>query len=53
MFIGSIERKGVPFREFIAARSRARQYPHYQVAIGEKIQFLYTEDELIDVQKRK
>src|SRR5690348_10047177 len=37
-FIGSIERKGVPFREFLAAK-RGDSYPLYQVAMGDKYQF--------------
>ena len=49
-FIGAIERKGVPFREFIAARKEGR-YPQYQVALGEKIQYLHTDEELIALKK--
>ncbi|HSX25867.1 MAG TPA: DNA topoisomerase (ATP-hydrolyzing) subunit B [Chlamydiales bacterium] len=44
-FIGSVERKGVPFREFIDAKQGAK-YPQYQVAIGEKYQFVYSDEEL-------
>jgi len=50
IFIGTIERKGVPFREFISMR-QGSQYPRYQVALTEKIHFLYTEEELIDFKK--
>lgn len=49
-FIGSIERKGVPFREFIAAKLEDK-YPQYQVAIGDKYQFIYSEDELMILKK--
>jgi DNA gyrase subunit B len=49
-FIGAIERKGVPFREFVAAR-KGERYPQYQVALGEKIQYLHSEDELLDLKK--
>src|SRR6185295_8441562 len=42
VFISAIERKGVPFREFIAMR-QGTQYPRYQTSLGEKIHFLYTE----------
>ncbi len=48
--ISSIERKGVPFREFIALRQASR-YPRYQAALGDKIQFLYTEEELLSLKK--
>lgn len=44
--ISSIERKGVPFREFLAAKS-GDQWPQFQVATGDKYQFLYTEGELV------
>jgi DNA gyrase subunit B len=50
IFIGTIERKGVPFREFVSMR-QGSQYPRYQVALTEKIHFLYTEEELIDFKK--
>jgi DNA gyrase subunit B len=50
VFISAIERKGVPFREFIAMR-QGTQYPRYQTSLGEKIHFLYTEDELVDFKK--
>lgn len=49
-FIGSIERKGIPFREFAAAK-KGEKYPQYQVAIGDKLQFVFTEAELIEMKK--
>jgi DNA gyrase subunit B len=49
-FIGAIERKGVPFREFIAARQNEK-YPIYQVAMGEKLQFIFSEAELVELRK--
>lgn len=48
-FISAIERKGVPFREFIAAKQAG--YPQYQVALGDKLKFIYSEAELIDLKK--
>ncbi len=51
IFINSIERKGVPFRDFIAAKSTTSQWPQYQVAIAGGYQFLYTEEELILLKK--
>ncbi|MDE3047334.1 MAG: DNA topoisomerase (ATP-hydrolyzing) subunit B [Verrucomicrobiota bacterium] len=50
-FIGSIERKGVPFREFIAAKQEER-YPQYQIALGEHLKFVYTEEELLAFKKQ-
>jgi len=49
-FIGSVERKGVPFREFIAAKANDK-WPQYQVAMGDKYRFLYTEEELMSMKK--
>jgi DNA gyrase subunit B len=49
-FIQSIERKAVPFREFVAAK-KGNQYPQYQVGIGDKIRFIYDEAELIEFKK--
>lgn len=50
IFISSIERKGVPFREFVAAK-QGEKYPQYQVAFGDKIKFLYNEADLIEQKK--
>jgi DNA gyrase subunit B len=50
LFIQSVERKGVPFREFVEAKQDTL-YPQYQVAIGNKPQFVYSEDELIAMKK--
>jgi DNA gyrase subunit B len=49
-FINSVERKGVPFREFVSAK-QGEKYPQYQVVIGDKIHFLYNEAELIELKK--
>lgn len=44
--IVSVERKGVPFREFIAAKSATGLWPQYQAVTGDQYQFLYTDEEL-------
>lgn len=49
-FIGAIERKGVPFREFIAEK-RQDKYPQFQVVLGDKIQYVQTEEELVELKK--
>ncbi len=49
-FVSSIERKGVPFREFIEGK-RDDRYPQYQVALGNQLQFVYNEAELIEFKK--
>jgi len=50
-FVSSIERKGVSFRDFLAARTDRGEYPRYQVAVGEKMQYVYTEEELLALKK--
>ncbi len=50
-FISSIERKGIPFREFVAARDAEGKLPLYQVAIGDKQRFLFSEEELVNAKK--
>lgn len=49
-FIGAIERKGVPFREFLAAYQFGR-YPQYQVSLGDRFKFLYNDEELVSFKK--
>ena len=49
LFISSVERKGVPFRDFVSAKSPSGAWPQYQVALGGKYQFLYTEEELVSL----
>jgi len=44
-FIGAIEKKGVPFREFVAAK-QGTKYPQYQVALGEKTLFVHSDEEI-------
>ncbi|MBS0625306.1 MAG: DNA topoisomerase (ATP-hydrolyzing) subunit B [Verrucomicrobia bacterium] len=50
-FISAIERKGIPFREFISAKGPDMKLPLYQVTIGAKQQFVFSEDELINLKK--
>lgn len=50
-FISSIERKGISFRDFLAARTKEGLFPRYQVVIGEKTQYVYTEEELMSLKK--
>lgn len=48
IFIASIERKGVPFREFVAARDADGKLPLFQVDVGGKQRFVFSEEELRD-----
>ncbi len=51
-FIGSIERKGVIFREFLAARNAEGVLPKYQVQLNDETFFVYSRDELNDFKIR-
>ena len=51
LFIGSIERKGIPLREFLQAKNDLGSYPRFQIAIGETSRFLYSEEEFTEVRK--
>ncbi len=45
-FIRSLERKGVPFREFIALEKERGGYPRYIATIGEEERYLFEESEI-------
>jgi DNA gyrase subunit B len=49
-FIMGVERKGVSFRDF-ALSKQDDVYPRYQAVIGDKYQFLYSEEELLELKK--
>ena len=49
--ISSIERKGVFFRDFLSARNAEGQFPRYQVSLGDKLRFVYTEEDLLALKK--
>ena len=43
--IASIERKGVPFREFISLKNEAGEFPQYIVTLKNQKHHIYSEDE--------
>jgi DNA gyrase subunit B len=43
--IATVERKGVPFREFLAAKSDVGALARFQVTLGEEKRFVYTDKE--------
>lgn len=47
IFISRIERKGVPFREFLALKNEKGQLPRFQVNLTESTCFVYSEEELV------
>ncbi len=49
--IATLERKGIPFNEFIKAKNEDDIYPKYQVTIGSESRFVFSEEELVDLKK--
>jgi len=49
--IAMIERKGLPFREFLQLRDAQGRFPRYQVKIGDQLQYAYTAEELDKIRK--
>lgn len=50
-FIHRIERKGIPFREFLALKNEAGQLPRFQVNLVDGPRFVYSEDEFVALHK--
>ena len=50
--ISSLERKGVVFREFLAARNEEGLYPHYQVHINGNPSYVYTVEEFAHLKEK-
>ncbi|MCH9626142.1 MAG: DNA gyrase subunit B [Chlamydiales bacterium] len=50
-FISSVERKAIPFREFIDAKNEAGHYPHYVISAlrDEPTKLVFSEDEFLDI----
>jgi len=47
----SIERKGIPFREFSAAKDEQGRLPRFQVTLGDQHRFVYSEEEFAELKK--
>ena len=49
--ISSIERKGIPFKEFSAAKDEQGRLPRFQVTLGDQYQFVFSEEEFTELKK--
>ena len=49
VFILSIEKKSIPFREFLQAKDEAGRLPRFQVKLGEEEKLIYSEEEFVEV----
>lgn len=50
-FMSSIERKGIPFREFLQLRDEEGRLPRFQVKVGDELTYVYSEDEFAQLRK--
>jgi DNA gyrase subunit B len=48
----SIERKGVPFREFLDAKDGDGRLPRFQVKLGDVTHFIFSEEEFAEIKKQ-
>jgi len=52
ILIVSIERKGVPFREFLSGKNEEGILPRFQVKIGDETRFIFSEEEFVELKKQ-
>lgn len=50
-FVSRLEKKGIKFREFIAARNEKGEFPRYQLEMLQGTRFVYTNDEFAMLRK--
>jgi DNA gyrase subunit B len=50
-FLLSVERKGIPFREFLQSRDETGRFPRFQIRIGDRFKYVYSDDEFAAVRK--
>jgi len=53
LFLNSLERKGIPFRDFLQARDEIGRFPRYQLNSGAQSKFVYSEDEFAQIRKEE
>ena len=51
-FISRVERKGIPFREYLARRNERGELPRFLVTLGDENLFLFSEEELATLKER-
>lgn len=49
VFILSIEKKSIPFREFLQAKDEMGRLPRFQIKLGEEEKLIYSEEEFSEV----
>ncbi len=48
----SIERKGIPFREFLSAKDEQGRLPRFQVKLGDEARFIFSEEEFVEIKRQ-
>lgn len=51
ILISSIERKGIPFREFLASKNNEGLLPRFQINLTDGAKFVYSEEEFAEIKK--
>lgn len=51
-FIFSVERKGIPFREFFAAKNEEGRLPRFLVKLANEQRFVYSEGDFAEIKKQ-
>jgi DNA gyrase subunit B len=49
IFINSVERKGIPFREFLASKDVEGKLPRFQVKLTDGMKFVYSQEEFAEL----
>ncbi len=50
-FISAIERKGIPFMEFLKARNKDNKLPQFDLTLGDENKFVYSGEELFELKR--
>jgi len=51
IFNASLERKGIPFREFISHKDDEGRLPQFQIKLGDDEKLVYSEEEFVEIKK--
>lgn len=51
-FMMMVERKGLPFRQFVAMKNDLGQYPRYMVQLGDELKYLHTDQQFQELKKQ-
>ena len=52
-FISRIERKGIPFREFLSLKNEMGELPRFQINLLDGAKFVYSEDEFVALRQKE